>query len=427
MFSRFANGRGEATTGGSTEGTDSGVRGLVRAQSTRMNKELAAEYGKLFTKMYAKKDVPPAITMDDLEHKLPYQENTKIFKTSTHIGQRKLFNTELEFFVDKLPANKQVVCLYAGAAPSNHTGYLSKLFPNVKFILVDPNPFDIFEAEPVMLESIDPIEDIDIAVKGNAKIYIINDIMTTEIAEAVKAAIPRDELFFISDIRTSVSDAEPDTIDILWNLSQQYNWMTIMSPSWSMLKFRHPFYAENIKIFEQKCAQSPYKEDFEMSKTFGIDFIENHKAKVLEYWAGTINLQTFAGPSSTETRLITDSLGTHMWGTAQDYDDKLFFYNSIYRCYTHHFNDNADWKLGFDHCNCCAKENYLWKKYKEAYSCKTSVRDLVAKLSQITKRSLIRDNHGRFFDKKYPLESLIRAAKTVQRDSKARPMIYGKR
>lgn len=384
---------------------------FVNIQAAKMSPENSAIFKPALTTALGERNIPPMLTLDDITGSLEYDPNAGIFRTSEHIGQRKLFLTELQFFVDKVPAGSAVTCVYAGAAPSNHTGMLSDLFPNIKFILVDPNPFDVFSAKPVFLhgsgkgarESDPKMTDdraralISAAVAGSERIYVINDLMTMEIARACADLVPGS--YFISDIRTNASGGAdaPDTADILWNLSQQYNWMCAMKPAWSMLKFRHPFYAEAPEIFEKLCREEPRATDFALSRANGIDFVANQATQKLIYWAGEINIQAFPGPSSTETRLITDGKTIHEFGAQKEYESKLFYYNSVDRCWRHHANANASAADGFDHCNDCAIENHLWEKYVATYAPDTRVIDYVRRLSGITHRNLLRGNHGRMF------------------------------
>lgn len=414
----------------------------------------AAEYNRLFSAVYRGVNAPAVITLDDIKHSLPYSP-AKMFMPTIHIGQRKLFLTELQFLVDKAPT-KQIICIYAGAAPSHHTGFLAALFPHVKFILVDPNPFEVFGANPVVLTSeagdarARAAEMMQAAVAGSAQIYIVNDLMTMELAAAAHDAIPHDQLYFVSDIRTNTSEDNtgPTTLDILWNLSQQYNWMSVMRPAWSMLKFRHPFY-DNDALFNHKQGLAPYAADFAKSKEFGIDFVANHSAKTLTYWDGAVNLQAFPGSTSAETRLITDCSTIRDWGGPADYEAKLFYYNTIERGFRHHENDNASRADGFDHCNDCAIENHLWKQYiKEVvgsvgpvgavgpvgsvdpkvgattkYSNYTVI-DYVRKLSVVTYRRLLRDSHGRLFGP-YPLKIGIQRVEHVRTTSHPRRHMTG--
>ena len=71
----------------------------------------------------------------------PYMRRFGEAKTTEHWGQRKLLMSELEFLL--LYARKDDVqqVVYAGAAPGKHTNYLSQLFPQLRFHLVDPARF----------------------------------------------------------------------------------------------------------------------------------------------------------------------------------------------------------------------------------------------------------------------------------------------
>lgn len=403
---------------------------LIELMTANMPAETREMFGKQFREVYFEsKERPPVVTLDDIPHTLPYINSTKILKPTIHNGQRKLFNTELQFFTEYIHEHQNVYCIYAGAAPSNHTGFLSKLFPNITLILVDPNPFDIHGADPITLHtgksgdmSVDYCRGLirSCMAGGDNRIYIINDLFTENMATAIKELIPREAMYFVSDIRTNVSDGatEPDATDILWNLSQQFNWMSIMMPAQSMLKFRHPFYSENPAIFESKREVEPYKSDFDKALANGIDFAEIRRTHRLRYPAGTVYLQTYPGQSSTETRLVTDMAKVVDWGSPDDYENKLFYYNSIERGYGHHANANASDEQGFDHCNDCAVENLLWTNYISRYPIAAAAsygRNVSAYVKLLTvasnNRPLRRENHGYLYDKKYPVGVLIAANK----------------
>ena len=89
-----------------------------------------------------KKEFDPIVKITDIKRELQYKTGVQLLKPQTHIGQRKLFLTELQFLTKLLTTNVKY-CIYAGASPSNKTHYLSTLFPEIKFILIDPNKFDI--------------------------------------------------------------------------------------------------------------------------------------------------------------------------------------------------------------------------------------------------------------------------------------------
>lgn len=358
-------------------------------------------YAELMAK-YTSQIHTPIITLDQIPDKLKYVRGAKFPKPSAHIGQRKLFMNEVQFLTEISNSNKSpskpILVVYAGAAPSNHTGFLSSLFPKITFLLVDPNRFDIFDAPmpPIFLQSENntieeakkTIANMKADSNASSRLFIINGYFTDAIAQSLKDT----DFYFISDIRTNYDDnSEPGDLDIVFNLAQQFNWIKFSSPILSMLKFRHPFYDG---MWPDVLAnKSPYAETFATAAEFGVDFVANAKARTLTYFLGTINLQPWAGISSTETRLVTDGK-TLISSDANDYEDKLYYYNSIERPFVKHINENADRKLGFDKCNDCAIENYIWKQYLKMSGRKESVKSLVAKLSKNTHRHLRRDKHG---------------------------------
>jgi hypothetical protein len=69
-----------------------------------------------------------------------HQEKFSLIRTSTHIGQLKLFLSELEFLTEVLSSpDEEKIVVYAGSAPGNKIYFLHTMFPNVRFILIDPN------------------------------------------------------------------------------------------------------------------------------------------------------------------------------------------------------------------------------------------------------------------------------------------------
>lgn len=73
-----------------------------------------------------------------------------LLRRNLHKGQRKLCLAEVDFLTefyrrhpDLLDSGKLIKVLYVGAAPGIHIPYLSSLFPNVRWILVDPGKFEL--------------------------------------------------------------------------------------------------------------------------------------------------------------------------------------------------------------------------------------------------------------------------------------------
>lgn len=380
------------------------------------NRKITYDYNNLLKQAIETDIQPPMITTDDIQSNLLYFPNERTITPNLHIGQRKLFLSELEFLTIYFTQNSQVnpIVLYVGAAPSNHTYYLSQLFPNVKFILVDSMTFHLFIGKRGNSHRKKPNKlivhlktgntpyngnvknmDSDIVqyiTESNARIFIIEDIFTDELAYLLKPL----NCLFISDIRTRHKSAMyPLECDVVLNLAQQYIWVNILNPPFYMLKFRQPFYTDKInpKMFDTES----YRPTMIKAKAMGISFVENYMSKKLVYLKGKFHLQCFPGQKSTETRLISNTLNI----TTIDipaYESKLYFYNCIARGYTIHKNNIADNTIGFDHCNDCAKEAQLWHDYCFTIDTSADPIELVKQLSIIT-YPLVgnRTSHGYFF------------------------------
>jgi hypothetical protein len=357
----------------------------------------------------------PIIKYDDIPNAIPYQEFTAYLKTCVHVGRRKMFLNEVQF-LSKIKGSATVI--YAGAAPANRCALLAYLFSNIKFILVDPNPFNVIPLKlaigcndstsepylPYRWSNYRQRLDEDTADKicqdistSPHNINIINDYMTVSLAQSLHKYI-NTFVYFISDIRTKVEEI-PDTNDILWNNAQQLNWIRVLKPIKSMLKFRHPHYGGTAlnESWNEFIKHEPQRTDFELAKTHGIDFDKNFKERVMTYFDGDIYIQPWPGSSSTESRLVTDGLKFRNYGTNDEYNNKYFWYNLIARNYILFENDNACKKIGFDHCADCAIENHVWKQYIKTQHAPLKVLDLVRLLNHATHRGLIRDYHDKLF------------------------------
>jgi len=365
-------------------------------------------YTKLVKKVYNSKKSKPLVMFDDIPESLPYVEGARIYSTDNHFGQRKLFLNEVQFLTKNMEPS---VCVYVGAAPSNKGAFLASLFPDVKFIMIDPNPFDIKPYGNIKVETI-PIEnelindeDVNVVVEkafeSNSNICIINGFMTIPISKAIGKYVEKHPvpLYFVSDIRTNMEEAIPTTLDIVWNSAQQYNWIRHCNPKASMLKFRCPFFNESdeeIASYSEKIKTMPYKDDFEEALKLGADFEKVFKTKELVYFDGDVYLQPWAPVSSTETRLVIEDYNKPLIPYPfKNYEESLFYYNKISRNFQMFENVNANKKIGFDHCADCALENTIWSEYLEGKGEKVT-QDKVAKfveiISKIIQRPLLNTN-----------------------------------
>ena len=270
-------------------------------------------------------------------------------RTTVHYGQRKLFLSEVEFLTNvcsEIPDKsfKKLVVIYAGAAPGIHIGFLSEMFPFIRFVLIDPAKFQVETSE---------------------KIEIYQEYFTDEMALRFKEDYSDYLRLFISDIRrfgpgTKLTDEEVES-EILEDMNHQMNWYKLLDPFRSLLKFRLP-YVEN----------------------------RNNAKTKIEYLDGDIYFQIWPPCSSSETRLYVRDNAKLKSYECTKYENQLFRFNNFERaqCYYH------EYKLpGLDHCYDCRAEIYVFEQYLDKFDkitklnktnyniCKYSVEEFVHKLN----------------------------------------------
>jgi len=320
-----------------------------------------------------KSQKPVMITFADINDRRKY-ENIKI--NNKHDGQRKLLLSEVQFLAEH---NGRVV-VYAGAAPSVKGAFLASLFPNRTFVLVDPNRFNIAPYGNVSVVNARRIQDVNFQQPG---IFIINSLMTEDIAKFVVGMVGSNDLLFISDIRTTINDGvassnnEPTTTDIVWNMAQMAIWMKIMTPNASLIKFRLPF-DSNGQLNNPTVAA-----DVEKAKKLGLDLGPVMTGARLRYFEGKLNLQAWAPASSAETRLVITRDGLNRivdYPLLNDYEDAMFFYNSVQRQAKDIYNSDA--RDDSENTQDMALEYYIWNLYLKSSGGSGNARSLAVEATK---------------------------------------------
>lgn len=412
--------------------------------SNLVRKKYKAAFDKLLKS--TKELLPPMIELDMSGPKLPFEDTDQgelynNYARFVHNGQRKLFLAEIEHLTSI--GNHDILVVYIGAAPTNKAWYVCEYFPRAKFVMIDPNGFNIFmeaekshyfKDEPVgnqnkvvylqyssnnpniagrppkytgiryfngkevinvkdkyanyssRLES-DEDAHINRILTSDERIYIIEDYFTTDLAHFIKKLFDKR-----GDYRSVIwSDMRSDnnSTNIMLDTARVYSWTQLAPPDYAMFKFRCPF--------ETNIDYDEYKKDFDEAKDLGLDLYNIDE--YMPFYDGIIKLQCWPGDLSAETRIhVTgDTIRNRIIKdyNRMDYEQTLFYYNVMIRKFLPHQNDNADPSIGFDHCNDCAKENYLFSMYKEIINPDINVKEEVVKLSEITERNLTRRGHGR--------------------------------
>ncbi len=262
------------------------------------------------------------------------------------LGQRKLFFNELELytlFLERYALKKGVTVVYAGAASGIHSTLLAKIFSSFEknsggnewhFHYYDTNPFS---------------EDL----KKYSNIHLYNQYFTEKEAkhfyEMRYEKKNKSYLIFLSDIRSGTFE---DAVER--DMAMQREWVKIMKPDLTMLKFR-----------------LPWRE----GKT--------------TYFDGEIYTQPRIGPTSTETRLISFSPASFSPNGEKEnekeydnnlYNDQCFFWQRYQRCAFHEIDDfkkltsssllnGKEEKInGLCHCYDCWSEIKIIKEFLKVYN-----------------------------------------------------------
>jgi 23S rRNA U2552 (ribose-2'-O)-methylase RlmE/FtsJ len=133
--------------------------------------------------------------------------------------------SEIEFLTKYSVKGLQVV--YIGAAPGTHIHLLAQMFPELEFILYDPQPFRCLSRD---------------------NIQFVNERFTDEMARKCQ----NKRVLFISDIRCVDSREAMDVVEksIENDMIDQMRWHQIMKPRASCLKFRLPWDTSTTKYLD---------------------------------------------------------------------------------------------------------------------------------------------------------------------------------
>jgi hypothetical protein len=294
----------------------------------------------------------------ELPTNIPYRSRKSSRTINTHMGQRKLLMSEIDFLTDFAVPGDTIV--YAGAAPGTHTTFLVNLFKkyNLRWHLYDPRDFHISPAE----FGSDPSS-------GGIEIF-----QQYYLDEDARKYAGRDDVLFISDIRTFNEGITPTEDDVKSDMEMQKNWVLLTRPRVSMLKFRLPY---------------------------------NPEQPTMKYLAGEVRLQAWPPITSSETRLIIESRDNYKEKeyNIADYDAQLFYHNRIIRDWLS-FDHGIPYDLvkGLDSCYDCALEVRMWKKYAVKFidgypdmsqdEQNVEIAKLINNASKEVKRSLYEPPHG---------------------------------
>lgn len=249
------------------------------------------------------------VEMTASSKRLPYDKNYIRNPSTNHWGQRKLIMSELDFLTRY--SNDKSVVVYAGAAPGTHIKILARFFPKLKFVLVDPAPFNI---------------------ESTNKIDIFQQLFDDKFIDYLLSRYESDNILFVSDIRskghTACATAGELDRSIMNDMMLQQSWVDKIKPKYSLLKFRLPF-----------------------------------DKQVARYLRGTILFPIFGPVHTSESRLLVDAKDNFMKRpySNEEYEEKMF----EFICHTRvqFYKHDVTNVVGMDHCYDCASEVRILKEY----------------------------------------------------------------
>lgn len=333
----------------------------------------------------------PITRVDEIPGSAPYR-GLGTNRRSIHVGQLKLFLSEVQFLRQYAPPSSNPVVIYAGSAPGHTRQVLADLFPHIKaFVLIDPHEHYVMgrergrnclyarvssgkaqvpyadgirflsrsgeivapKHESLNEQGFSEMNELARAIvsaiaHSRARFYIIEDIFTDELASAFAQAFAQARpILFISDIRTRAEDEadSPNDFDIVTNNMMQHIWVYLLQPDACMLKFRTPFFSPDDVDVPAKLASAPICARYR--DTFGIPIEQVYARAGASADAGApagaeyhylanvaLNLQAFPGNSSTEVRLIatpsaTDGYRRLIIYRPRAHEEALFYYNQM--------------------------------------------------------------------------------------------------
>jgi hypothetical protein len=351
---------------------------------------------------------PIPVNVADIKGSHKYIE--KYHKIAAKIGQRKLLMSEIDFLTQMLDNYDQpAVMVYVGSAPGHHIHVLAQLFPRVKFILFDAEPHTIYidhartphwadsslalylrcaprndGAIITIMENgvmkrirrprkhyIGDDPDFSIINYANMRYFIYEGYFTSEHAQRIKDEVNGD-IFLVSDIRTATGGVTGTTSeeDVMVNSMVQYLWHNIMSPVASLMKFRHVFKSLTLSDLREVAKNRGMIKDFdEAIQLWPLSDLMN---ELFPRPRGDVRIQVWSGGSSSETRLMIIGDIEMIEESRIDYEEKLAWFNMMYRTFLGFNNDRIDYFTGYDNSYDAARDAQIWDMYEQKYARETT-------------------------------------------------------
>lgn len=246
--------------------------------------------------------------LDNSSKFLDYLDRRQRPTTSIHWGQLKLFLSTLQFLLYYAPRSEKVHVIYPGSADGTNINILTRMFPQCYWYLIDPRPhYKPLYNNPRVIE-------------------VRKEYFTEKTALEYKKRLEGKFTLLISDIRKEITEESIHETNLM-----QQEWIKIINPEYSQLKFRPP------RTFEK------YK-----------------------YLEGKVYFQMYPPNATTETRLVVKKGAKLVDYDVKDYEGKCYYHNRVLRVcnYKHNIKHSKSY---IDNCYDCTLFLLILDKYRIKY------------------------------------------------------------
>lgn len=177
-----------------------------------------------------------------------------------------------------------------------------------------------------------------------------------------------------------------------------HRWMRMLEVDFASTIFRLTDKMENVEDTDV------YTDEFEQAKKDGYDIISiNNEAQMLPFYTGELKVRPCMSIHYAYTNLWVDKSAI-IENKLVNYDPVAYnqavaYHNVLQKLSVLSENSHSDKNIGFDYCNDCALEAYIWTLYKKKFGSKLTVSEHVTRLSKLYHGNLLDNIHGHMFPK----------------------------
>ena len=225
-----------------------------------------------------------------LNRSLSTSKNHRDSVTNEYWEQRKILLSEIEFLT-KFAVQNDCLVIYAGGASTTHLNYLSALFPQVKFVLIDENCSVTNETDQIEIKSENFTDQLanDYSQMNKALLFICNIGAFTSNDKDMKNQItwhsimkPNASLFkfCLPQTQQTIEFLQGQLLLDLWSSKESYECRLIVEKDAKMFEYNCRDIERALIHFHNTTRTMYYEHDFDNIETEGIDHCYDCRAEI---------------------------------------------------------------------------------------------------------------------------------------------------